>query len=126
MDIEGSPCWVRVLDEGDSPVEGAEVSLVGGATSRTDARGYAEVTLPGSYYFALVVRYTGHEEVLYMEQLEPGGTYAYRAGSMAAARSEAGGETGHHRRRHGEGGVGGGEKLTWPNSRRIFTHSGRE
>ena len=94
VEIEGSPCWVRVLDESDNPVEGAEVSLVGGATSRTDARGYAEVTLPGSYYFALVVRYTGHEEVLYMEQLEPGGTYAYRAGSMAAARRGAGGETG--------------------------------
>lgn len=94
VDIEGSPCWVRVLDESDNPVAGAEVSLVGGATSRTDEQGYTEVTLPGSYYFALVVRYPGHEEVLYMEELEPGGRFVYRAGSMAAARQAAGGETG--------------------------------
>ena len=93
-DIEGSPCWIRVLDADGNPVEGAEVTLVGGASSRSDAQGYAEVIVPGTYWFALVVRFTGHEEVLYMEELEPGGRFVYRAGSMAAARSQAGGETG--------------------------------
>ena len=93
-EIEGSPCWVRVLNEDGSPVSDAEVTLVTGATSRTDAQGYAEVLIPGSYWFALVVRFPGHEEVLYMEELEPGGRYVYRAGSMAAVRREAGGETG--------------------------------
>ena len=29
-----------------------------------------------------------------MEELEPGGRFVYRAGSMAAARIQAGGETG--------------------------------
>ena len=70
------------------------MTLVGGATSRSDAQGYAEVIVPGTYWFALVVKYPGHEEVLYMEELEPGGRYVYRAGSMAALRSGAGGETG--------------------------------
>ena len=93
-DIEGSPCWVRVLDEGGNPVEGAEVSLVGGGASSTDAQGYAEVIVPRAYWFALMITYPGHEEVLYMEELEPGGRFVYRAGSMAAARSAAGGETG--------------------------------
>ena len=93
-ELEGSPCWVRVLDESENPVAGAEVTLVGGATSSTDAQGYAEVTIPGTYWFALMIRYPGHEEVLYMEELEPGGRFVYRAGSMASARSSAGGETG--------------------------------
>ena len=93
-EIEGSPCWIRVLDSDGDPVPDAEVTLVGGATSRTDAQGYAEVIVPGTYWFAIVVRFTGHEEVLYMEELEPGGRFVYRAGSMAAARIQAGGETG--------------------------------
>ena len=93
-DIEGSPCWIRVLDDGDNPVAGAEVTLVGGRASLTDSQGYAEVTVPISYWFALVVKYPGHEEVLYMEELEPGGRFVYRAGSMAALRSGAGGESG--------------------------------
>ena len=88
-----------MLDQGPgrsdgNPVPDAEVTLVGGATSRTDAQGYAEVIVPGTYWFAIVVRFTGHEEVLYMEELEPGGRFVYRAGSMAAARIQAGGETG--------------------------------
>ena len=51
---------------------------VGVGRSRTSGRGYARLRLPRAAYYALVVRYRGHEEVLYEEWLAPGGTYVYR------------------------------------------------
>ena len=93
-ELVGRPSWVRVLDERGEPVAGAEVTLVGGGRSITDGRGYAEVILPNPNWYALVVRYPGHEEVLYMEELEPDKTYVYRADFMARHRDLAGGEVG--------------------------------
>ena len=90
----GRPSRLRVLDEQGQPVAGAEVTLVGGGHSRTDQSGYAEIILPGPNWYALVIRYPGHEEVLYMEELEPERTYVYRADSTARHRSLAGGEVG--------------------------------
>ena len=90
----GRPSRLRVLDERGEPVADAEVTLVGGGRSRTDARGYAEIILPDPNWYALVIRYPGHEEVLYMEELEPDKTYVYRADSTARHRDLAGGEVG--------------------------------
>jgi hypothetical protein len=89
-DVEGDPCSLRVLDEADEPVAGAEVTLVGARRSTTDADGYAELILPRTDWYSLVIRYPGHEQVLYMEELTAGGTYVYRAGSAAKAAAEAG------------------------------------
>ena len=90
----GRSSWLRVLDEQSEPVVDAEVVLVGGGRSRTNGLGYAEIVLPGPNWYALVVRYPGHEEVLYMEELEPDRTYVYRADSTEWHRNMAGGEVG--------------------------------
>jgi hypothetical protein len=84
-DVVGLPCKLRVLDHEGKGVPNAEVVLVGGKRSRTDELGYAEVTLPGPDWYALVIRYPGHEQVLYMEEIEPGKTYVYRADSASNA-----------------------------------------
>ena len=93
-DLVGQPAWIRVLDEQGLPVADAEVNLVSGGRSRTDGRGYAEIILPEPNWYALIIRYPGHEEVLYMEELEPDRTYVYRADSFERHRSLAGGEVG--------------------------------
>ena len=85
----GRPSSLRVLDEKGNPVSGVDVVLVGGGRSRTDGNGYAAIVLPGADWYALIIRYPGHEQVLYMEYLEPDNSYVYRAdsGSKAAGRS---------------------------------------
>jgi hypothetical protein len=90
----GSPSTLRVLDEEGRPVAGAEVVLVGGGRSETDERGYAEMILPGVDWYALVIRYPGHERVLYMEQLQPDKAYVYRADSASKAAGQAAGPVG--------------------------------
>ncbi len=69
---------LRVLEDGDTPVAGAEVVLAGLSRSRTDAHGRVRFYLPSADFYALIIRYDGHEEVLYQEQLAPGGQYVYR------------------------------------------------
>ena len=86
----GSGCWTSRARS----VAEAEVTVGGGGRSRTNENGYAEITLPAPNWYALVIKYPGHEEVLYMEQLEPDRTYVYRADSMTKERSLAGGEVG--------------------------------
>ncbi len=80
-DLAGRPSRIRVLDTAGRPIPGAEVALVGGGRSRADGQGYAEVILPGPDYYALVIKYPGHEQVLYMEELAPDKAYTYRAGA---------------------------------------------
>ncbi len=93
-EVTGRPCWLRVLDQNDQPVSGAEVTLVGYGRSRTGRQGYAEITLPSPSWYALVIKYPGHEGVLYMEELAPDRTYVYSADSLSRARSLAAGEVG--------------------------------
>ena len=75
----GQPARIRVLDYHGQPVLGAEVAVVGGSRSNTNALGYAEIILPGLDYYALTINYPGHQQVLYMEEIEPKMTYVYRA-----------------------------------------------
>ncbi|MDP7532500.1 MAG: LicD family protein [SAR202 cluster bacterium] len=92
--LVGRPSTVRVLDHEGNPVADAEVALVGGGRYRTDERGYAEIILPGPDWYALVIKYPGHEEVLYMEELEPDKSYVYRADAASNAASQASGDIG--------------------------------
>jgi len=94
MDVAGSPCRLRVLDGDGTPVADAQVTLVGAGRATTDANGYTELVLPGPDWYALVIRFAGHEQVLYMEELEPGGAYVYRADAAVRAVAAAGGTTG--------------------------------
>ena len=73
---------------------GAEVVLVGGGRFMTNEEGYAEVILQAHDWYALVIRYPGHEQVLYMEEMEPDKSYIYRADSVLEAAKGASGEIG--------------------------------
>jgi hypothetical protein len=85
VELVGQPCKLRVLDHEGKPVSNAEVVLVGGGRSRTNELGYAEVTLPGPDWYALVIRYPGHEQVLYMEEMDPGKAYVYKSDAASNA-----------------------------------------
>ena len=71
---------LTVLDENDSPVTGAEVTLIGVGRSKTNSKGHARLYIPEKYDYAINVKYDAHEELLYTEELMPGGTYVYRPG----------------------------------------------
>ncbi len=75
----------RVLDREGEPVNGAEVVVVGVGRSRTNKQGYARFYVPDEYFYAVIVRYDDHEEVLYEEVLAPGGSYVYRPGPKITA-----------------------------------------
>ena len=93
-DLIGRPTRLRVLDDQGRPVPGAEVVLAGGGRSRTDESGYAEIILPGADWYALTIRYPGHEQVLYMEEMEPDKVYVYRADHLTNIASHVSGPIG--------------------------------
>ena len=68
---------VRVLDQRDELVRGAEVSVVGLAEASTDADGYVEFGLPYKDFYMLVIKFDDHEEILYQELMSPGASYIY-------------------------------------------------
>jgi len=78
-ELTGQISKVRILDHRGEPVLGAEIAVVGGSRSYTDQLGYAEIILPRPDFYALTINYPGHQQVLYMEQIEPKMTYVYRA-----------------------------------------------
>ena len=95
--MAGGTCRFRVLDHEGEPVPSAEVVLVGGGRSKTNECGYAEIILPviiGINYYALIIRYPGHEQVLYEEQMAPDKNYVYRAGTYSTKAGMALGEFG--------------------------------
>ena len=71
---------LTVLDKNDYPVSGAEIALVGVGRSKTNSKGRARLYIPEKYDYAISVKYDDHEELLYTEELMPGGTYVYRPG----------------------------------------------
>jgi len=73
---------LRVFDQNGKPVTKAEVVVIGLGSYRTDKRGYARLYIPQSDDYALIVRFNDHEELLYMERIEPGETYTYRSDSQ--------------------------------------------
>ena len=81
----GRLAQVQVLNHQGEPVPGAEVVAAGHGRYRSDAGGYAKLQIPIDYYYALAVRFEGHEEVLYLERLAPGGRYVYRPDPAAPA-----------------------------------------
>jgi hypothetical protein len=76
---------IRVFDRAGAPVNGAEVVVVGVGRSRTNQHGYARFYLPNKYFCAVIIRYDGHEEVLYEELLTPSETYVYSPGPIVTA-----------------------------------------
>ncbi len=76
---------ILVLDSEGNPVSGAEVIIAGFGRSRTNSRGYAKLYIPFNYIFACMIRFAGHEEVLYEERLSMGETYRYRADAQVTS-----------------------------------------
>ncbi len=92
--LTGRPSRLRVLDHEGRPVSGADVVLAGGGRSKTDESGYAEIILPAADWYALTIKYPGHEQVLYMEEMEPDKAYVYRADQVTTAASHVSGPIG--------------------------------
>ena len=69
---------LRVLDYESKPVFDAEVRITGVGRSRTNEFGYTKFNLPCDDWYALVIKYDDHEEVLYQEKMIQGQTYIYR------------------------------------------------
>ena len=69
---------LMVLDDADNPVADADVVVAGLGRSKTNKQGYARFYLPCDDWYALVIRYGNHEEVLYEERMTRGVTYVYR------------------------------------------------
>jgi hypothetical protein len=69
---------LRILNHKGEPVAGADVVVAGLGRSRTDRQGYARIYLPYEDFYALVIRFGEHEEVLYEEKMNTAKTYVYR------------------------------------------------
>ena len=69
---------LRVLDDADKPVAGADVIVAGLSRSKTNRQGYVRFYRPSEDFYALVIRYGNHEEVLYEERMAPSAAYVYR------------------------------------------------
>ena len=83
---EGQPATkIRVLDQRDELVRGAEVSIVGLADASTDDDGYVEFWLPYKDFYAVVIKCEDQEEILFQELMVPGDSYVYRPDPSVAS-----------------------------------------
>jgi hypothetical protein len=67
----------RIRDLNEQSVQGAEVSVIGLGEALTDDNGYVELGLPNKTFYAVVIKFGDHEEILYQELLDPGLSYVY-------------------------------------------------
>ena len=79
------PTKIRILNQRDELVRGAEVAIVGLADASTNDDGYVEFYLPYKDFYALVIKCDDLEEILYQEILAPGGSYIYRPDPSVAS-----------------------------------------
>lgn len=75
------PAKIQVLDDKRRPVQDAEVTVVGVGRTKTNDKGYANLFIPNDFFYALIIQYRNHKELLYTERLTPGSTYVYRTDS---------------------------------------------
>jgi hypothetical protein len=75
-------CGVKIFDRDGKAVSGAEVTVAGLGRTKADKYGVARVYVPNEATYAVVIRYEGHQEVLYEEWLTPRTTYIYRPGPI--------------------------------------------
>jgi len=73
---------VKVFDRDGQSVSGAEVRVTGLGRFKTDKYGVARFYIPNEATYAIVIRYNGYEEILYLEWLIPSNNYIYRPGPI--------------------------------------------
>ncbi len=73
---------LRVFNREGEAVSGAQVIVAGIGRTMTDAQGRARFFVPDEAYYAVIVAYPGHREILYEEVLTPGAAYTYRPGPI--------------------------------------------
>jgi hypothetical protein len=71
---------VMVLDERGQPMNDARIIVVGLGTFRTNKHGIAKLHVPYEFWYALVIKFDGHERTLFVEKVKPAGKYIYRPG----------------------------------------------
>ena len=77
--IQAQPAMkIQVHNLREELIQGAEVSVVGLAEASADDNGYFEFFLPYKDFYAVVIKFEDHEEILYQELLSPGESYIYR------------------------------------------------
>ncbi|MFC1907815.1 LicD family protein [Chloroflexota bacterium] len=69
---------VMVLDERDQPMNDARISVVGLGTFRANKQGIVKLHVPSDFWYALVIKFSGHERTLFVEKVKPAGKYIYR------------------------------------------------
>ena len=67
-----------ILDHQDAPVADAYVHVAGIGASNTDGQGNVSLALSDNIWHSITIRFGDHEEVLYLERLDPGQSYVYR------------------------------------------------
>ena len=68
---------IRVLTHDNSPVESANVTIVGLKKCITDSQGYAKFDLLVKDWYAVIIEKGKEKEILYTEILKPGLNYYY-------------------------------------------------
>ena len=63
--------FAEISDRDGHLVSGAEVAVAGLGCSKTDKSGVAKFYVPSEATYAMVIRYAGHQELLYEEWLTP-------------------------------------------------------
>ncbi|MEE8318368.1 MAG: hypothetical protein V3R36_01885, partial [Dehalococcoidales bacterium] len=71
---------VMVLDERDKPVKDALISVVGLGTFRANKQGIVKLHVPCDFWYALIIKFNGHERTLFVEKVKPSRKYIYRPG----------------------------------------------
>ena len=82
---ESGDSRVRVLDHSGQPVSSAEVMVAGLGSYQTNEQGYAIIDVPRGDWYALIIKYGDHEEVLYQEKLAKGESYVYNTNPSTAS-----------------------------------------
>ncbi len=73
---------IRVFDANRSPISEAVVRIAGVDHGKTNKAGWVRLYVPDKAYYAVVVSYDQHKEVLYEEVLTPGFKYEYMPGPV--------------------------------------------
>ena len=76
---------VKIFDRDGELVSGAEVIVAGLGRSKTDKHGVAKFYVPNEAYYAMVISYERHQEVLYEELLAPRTNFIYRPGPIVTS-----------------------------------------